>query len=260
MKERKRSKVSHKNSAAALLAAVLLAAVLSGCSSDRTEGGASSVSEVSSAAETETAESESETETTAEATTTVTETEVIETETTAAPEHAPEASNLTLTHITEGGEGLGAFNEFSSNIRGEVMQQGSEYKSWKLDSVSGHAEPDDTIDNAAATFTYSGGEGFSVNGTVEVLPADDPDYPNKMYFHSDDVDAFPRYMYDNRGDAHRAKYIIENSSDVYMLLDKDNPPQETSFAVSVTVDTVTVRYAADGHAYDTIHVKAASNR
>ena len=65
-----------------------------------------------------------------------------------------------------------------------------------------------TIDNAAATFTYSGGEGFSVNGTVEVLPADDPDYPNKMYFHSDDVDAFPRYMYDNRGDAHRAKYII----------------------------------------------------
>jgi ribonuclease III len=104
------------------------------------------------------------------------------------------------------------------------------------------------------------GEGFSVNGTVEVLPADDPDYPNKMYFHSDDVDAFPRYMYDNRGDAHRAKYIIENSSDVYMLLDKDNPPQETSFAVSVTVDSVTVRYSADGHAYDTIHVKAASNR
>ena len=123
-----------------------------------------------------------------------------------------------------------------------------------------YVELDDTIDKAAATFTYGSGEGFSVNGTVEVLPADDPDYPNKMYFHSDDVDAFPRYMYDNRGDAYRAKYIIENSSDVYMLLDKDNPPQETSFAVSVTVDSVTVRYSADGHAYDTIHVKAASNR
>ena len=259
MKERKRSKVSHKNSAAALLAAVLLAAMLSGCSSDRTESTAAS-EEISSSAETEAAETELETETTAEATTTALATEVIETETTAVQTTAVEASNLTLTHITEGGEGLGAFNEFSSNIRGEVMQQGSEYKNWKLESVAGHAEPDDTIDTATATFTYGSGEGFSVNGTVEVLPADDPDYPNKMYFHSDDVDAFPRYMYDNRGDAHRAKYIIENSSDVYMLLDKDNPPQETSFAISVTVDSVTVRYAADGNAYDTIHVKAASNR
>ena len=35
---------------------------------------------------------------------------------------------------------------------------------------------------------------------------------------------------------------------------------ETAFSISVTVDTVTVRYAADGSAYDTIHVTAASNR
>ena len=213
-------------------------------------------------AENETAETETEQETEAvtEATTTELATETLATET-AAPKNDAEqtaASNITLTHITEGGEGLGVFNEFSGNMRGEVMQQGSEYKSWKLDAVSGHAEADDTIDNAAATFTYDGG--FSVNGTVEVLPADHPDYPNKMYFHSDDVDAFPRYMYDNRGQEHRAKYIIENSSDVYMLLDKNNPPEETSFSVSVTIDSVTVRYASDGSAYDTIHVTAASNR
>lgn len=262
--------MSQRKKAAVILSAVMLAAAMTGCSSERAEGD-STTENVSSAAETETsAAEESETEETqtetaieTEETESVTEaeTETIATETAAAPdENAVTASNIALTHITEGGEGLGLFNEFSGNIRGEVMQEGSAYKNWVLDSVSGHAEPDDTIDEACAAFTYSDSNGFSVNGTVEVLPADDPNYPNKMYFHSDDVGAFPNFMYDNRGEAHRAKYIIENSSDVYMLLGKDNPPAETAFSISVTVDRVTVSYAADGSAYDTIHVTAASNR
>ena len=253
---------------AVLFAAVLLAAAVTGCSSERTEN-SSSAETVSSEAETETTEAES-TETTesTESTEPVTETEEgsetteeIATETTS-PSDAVDSSvsNIALTHITEGGEGLGIYNEFSGNIRGEVMQQGSVYKNWTLDSMSGHAEADDTIEKASAVFTYSDTNGFSVNGTVEVLPADDPDYPNKMYFHSDDVDAFPKFMYDNRGDARRAKFIIENSGDVYMLLGKDNPPAETAFSISVTVDRVTVSYASDGSAYDTIHVTAASNR
>lgn len=257
--------MSQKNRAAAIFAAILLAAAVTGCTSERS-GSETAVEEVSSqtetdAAETEAPETEAVTEAVTEAATEEPATETLATET-AAPQDEDDAavSNITLTHITEGGEGLGVFYEFSGNIRGEVMQDGSAYRSWTLDNVSGHAQADDTVDSAAATFNYSESDGFSVNGTVEVLPADDPDYPNKMYFRSDDVDAFPKYMYDNRGDARRAKYIIENSSDVYMLLGKDNPPEEKSFAVSVTVDSVTVRYASDGSAYDTIHVTAASNR
>ncbi len=252
-----------KKRVAVMLAAVMLAAVMSGCTSERT-GNDSVADTASSAAETETSDTTKAAETTepiTEATTTATTSETLATETTAASDDVVvEVSNITLTHITEGGEGLGVFNEFSGNIRGEVMQQGSVYKNWTLDTVSGHAETDDTVDQVTAAFRYSDSKGFSVNGTVEVMPADDPDYPNMMYFHSDDVDAFPKFMNDNRGEARRAKFIIENSSDVYMLLDKDNPPAETAFSISVTVDTVTVRYAADGSAYDTIHVTAASNR
>lgn len=252
-----------KKRVAVMLAAVMLAAVMSGCTSERT-GNDSVADTASSAAEAETSDTTKTVETTepvTEATTTAATSETLATETTAASDDVVvEVSNITLTHITEGGEGLGVFNEFSGNIRGEVMQQGSVYKNWTLDTVSGHAETDDTVDQVTAVFRYSDGKGFSVNGTVEVMPADDPDYPNMMYFHSDDVDAFPKYMNDNRGEAHKAKFIIENSSDVYMLLDKDNPPAETAFSISVTVDTVTVRYAADGSAYDTIHVTAASNR
>ncbi len=254
-----------KKRIAMMLAAMMLAAVMSGCTSER-DGSASTADSVSSVDESETTTSDTTeptetTESTTEATTTtVTTTEPIATETTASTAPAVGVNNITMTHITEGGEGLGVFNELSGNIRGEVMQKGSVYKNWTLDSVVGHAEADDTVDMATAVFQYSDNKGFSVNGTVEVLPADDPNYPNMMYFHSDDVDAFPKFMYDNRGEAHRAKFIIENSSDVYMLLDKDNPPEEKAFSVSVTVDSVTVRYAADGSAYDTIHVTAASNR
>lgn len=252
--------MSQKKRAAALLAAILLAAVLSGCTSERT-GSESAAETVSSAEESSTTENDAGTEDVTEATTAPLATETLATETAAVQnETETTVSNIALTHITEGGEGLGVFNEFSANIRGEVMQNGSAYKNWTLTNAVGHAEADDTIESAFAEFAYSESGGFSVNGTVEVLPADDPDYPNKMYFHSDDVDAFPRYMIDNRGDAHRAKYIIENSGDVYMLLDKDNPPEEKSFAVSVTIDKVKVCYSADGHAYDTIHVTAASNR
>ena len=256
--------MAQKNKDAAILAAIMLAASVTGCTSERT-GSETDAEAVTSQTETETAETGAETEETTGAVTEVTAeetaTETLATETTAPQDEIETAvDNITLTHITEGGEGLGVFYEFSGNIRGEVMQDGSSYRNWTLTDVSGHAQADDTVDSAAAAFDYGDSAGFSVNGTVEVLPADDPDYPNKMYFHSDDVDAFPKFMYDNRGDARRAKFIIENSSDVYMLLGKDNPPEEKSFAVSVTVDSVTVRYAADGSAYDTIHVTAASNR
>lgn len=256
--------MSQKNRAAALLAAILLAAALGGCSSERT--GSEPAETGSSASETEAEESNSETEeagteAVTEAATEAPATETLATETAAVQNDTEAAaSDIVLTHITEGGEGLGVFYEFSANIRGEVMQDGSVYRNWILTRAYGHAEADDTADSATAEFEYGESGGFSVNGTVEVLPADDPDYPNKMYFRSDDADAFPRYMNDNRGEAHRAKYIIENSGDVYMLLDKDNPPAETSFAVSVTIDKVKVSYAADGHAYDVIHVTAASNR
>ena len=254
--------MSQKKRTAAVFAAFLLAAALSGCTSERTGTENLNAASETRAAETEAAETAEETETTTEATTAVTETEPVATETTAPNgDDVPDAvTNIALTHITEGGEGLGVFNEFSGNIRGEVMQQGSVYKNWRLDSFSGHAEADDSVQNAEAEFVYAESGGFSVNGTVELLPADDPDYPNMLYFRSDDADAFPKYMYDNRGDARRARFVILNSRDVCMLLDKDYPPAETSFAVSVTVDRMTAAFSDDGSAYDTIHVTAASNR
>jgi hypothetical protein len=242
--------------------AFCLTAAFCGCTSTRGESNTADTQEISSEAETEATEVTTEA-TTTEDTTTVTETETTKLiiETTAPDQQISAAdSNIVLTHITEGGEGLGVFHQLSGNIRGTEMQNGADYKGWKLTAASGHAEADETIAEASASFTYGEAGGFSVNGTVEVLPADHPQYPNMMYFHSDDVDAFPKFMDDNRGEANRAKFIIENSSDVYRMLEKDDPPAETAFSVSVTVSAVTVRYAADGSAYDTIVVKAASNR
>lgn len=254
--------MKQRSALAVLCAAVCLAAALSGCTSERGSVSTADVEEVTTAAETEAETTETEA-TTTEAATTAEETDTTapETGTTEpAKEAAPGDGNIFLTHITEGGEGLGVFNNTSGNVRGEVMQAGSVYKSWKLVSASGKADEDDTVHEATAEFEYGDGAGFSVNGTVEVLPASDPKYPNKMYFHSDDVDAFPKYMDDNRGEENKAKFVIENSSEVYKMLDKDDPPAETAFSVSVTVSSVTVRYTEDGSAYDTIIVTAASNR
>lgn len=255
---------------AAFCAAACLTACFTGCTSERGTTSTADIEEAVTTPEDSDAETTTEavTTTTAPDTTTTAETTATDAEsdsdadtTTTAAETVSAANNIILTHITEGGEGLGVFHNLSGAIRGAIMKEHTDdYKNWKLDSFSGHAEEDDTVAEAAASFTYGDAAGFSVNGTVEVLPADDPDYPNKMYFHSDDVDAFPRFMNDNRGEARKAKFIIENSSDVYRMLDKNDPPEETAFSVSITVNTVTVRYSQDGTAYDTIHVTAASNR
>lgn len=247
----------------ALLGTVLLLCALTACTSARS-GGSADVTEVSSAAEpaAETTAPESSAEET-EATTasvTVTEAETTEAaETTAAEtdktdESSPSDSSVKLTHITEGGEGLGVFAADSEEIRGTEMTAGSEYKSWKLESWSG------TPEDFTAVFVCTDSAGFSVNGTVEVLPADDKEAADKMDFHSDDVDAFPRFMEDNRGDARKAKFVIENSSEVYKMLGKEDPPAEKAFSVSVTITTVTVRFTSDGSARDTVRVTAASNR
>ncbi|MCQ2407471.1 MAG: hypothetical protein MJ065_02950 [Oscillospiraceae bacterium] len=248
----------------ALLCAALMLGALTACTSTRS-GGTADIKEMSSAAESsvETTAPESaaeETEVTTEATT-VTEAETTEAaaETTAEASQSDESSvqsdsSVKLTHITEGGEGLGVFAAESDGIRGEEMTAGSEYKNWKLESWSG------TPEDFTATFVCTDSAGFSVNGTVEVLPSGDKDAPGKMDFHSDDVDAFPRFMEDNRGEDRKAKFVIENSSEVYKMLGKEDPPAENAFAVSVTISTVTVRYTSDGSARDTVKVTAASNR
>lgn len=247
----------------AICFAFCLTAAFCGCTSTRGESNVAEVQEVSSEAETETetVTTEATTEAVTESTTSATETTKLATETTAAEHTAePAESNIKITHITEGGEGIGIFHQLSGNVIGEEMHAGSEYKSWKFQEGRGNADEHDNVKEAELTFAYALDGGFSVNGTVEVLPPDDPQYPNMMYFHSDDVDAFPKFMNDNRGEEKKAKFIIENSGAVYKMLDKDNPPAETAFSVSVTVSAVTIRYAADGSAYDSITVTAASNR
>ena len=254
----------------ALLCAALMLGALTACTSERS-GGTADIKEMSSAAEssaqtTAPESSAEETEVTTEATT-VTEAETTEAPATTAAESgssdessaagensAQSDGSVKLTHITEGGEGLGVFAADSDGIRGEEMTAGSEYKSWKLESWSG------TPEDFTATFVCTDSAGFSVNGTVEVLPSSDKDAAGKMDFHSDDVDAFPRFMEDNRGEERKAKFVIENSGEVYKMLGKEDPPAENAFSVSVTISSVTVRYTSDGSARDTVKVTAASNR
>ena len=211
------------------------------------------VSETS--AETETsAPDETEAETTEAPATTAAESGQTDESSASGESSAQSDGSVKLTHITEGGEGLGVFAADSDGIRGEEMTAGSEYKSWKLESWSG------TPEDFTATFVCTDSAGFSVNGTVEVLPSSDKDAAGKMDFHSDDVDAFPRFMEDNRGEERKAKFVIENSSEVYKMLGKEDPPAENAFSVSVTISSVTVRYTSDGSARDTVKVTAASNR
>ena len=238
--------------AAALMGAVCL--LLAGCSSARSEGAQSSQTETTAAAENttaapETTSSKGTTTTAAPATTAADETTTGTAETTDAAETttaAPAAQSVKLLWSERGLEAVAADSE---DGYGEELAVGTEYLDWKLERFDG--SPTDL--NA----DFSRSSELSVNGIMTVLPDSHPDYPNGLYLRVDNQADFPYFPADSR---ERGKFIIENADDVYEWLELDEPPVSAQYeiAVTVSVKSLHVHYAADG--YDTVTVTSASKR
>lgn len=249
--------MKQKQALAVLCAAACFTAVLSGCTSER-NGSTAETGETSSAAETgvtevTTAETApettvTETETTAETTDTTTETEP-DAETMTVPADGS-AGLIRILWSERGLEAVGAEGEGY----GEELTVGAEYLDWKLEAYDGSSSGQ-SVAELNADFTYNGT--LSVNGIVSVLPADDPDNPNMLYLRVDNQADFPYFPSDTR---ERGWFIIENSGDVFKMLELDDPPVASKYevAVSVTVTELHIHLRPDG--YDTIHVTAASKR
>lgn len=252
--------MKQKRTFAALCAALCLTAALCGCTSER-DGSSTEIEEISSTTEPESTEPEtttSETETTQTETETETDTTETETDTddgeettTAAPKPAADGN----TRLLWSERGLEAIGVLGMGY-GDDLKIGDEYLGWKLDAFDGITnESGETAEEMNVDFTYNGT--LSVNGIVSVLPADDPDNPNMLYLRVDNQAEFPYFPADTR---ERGWFIIENSRDVFRMLELDDPPVASKYevAVSVTVTELHIHLRPDG--YDTIHVTAASKR
>lgn len=246
---------------AALCAALCMTSALCGCTSER-DGSNAEIEELSSAAETESTEPEtttSETETTAAETETETETTATTTETNSDAETTTAAAAKPAgdgnTRLLWSERGLEAIGVLGMGY-GEDLKIGEEYLGWKLDAFDGITdESGENVKEMDVDFTYNGT--LSVNGIVSVLPADAPDNPNMLYLRVDNQAEFPYFPADSR---ERGWFIIENSRDVFRMLELDDPPVTSKYevAVSVTVTELHIHLKPDG--YDTIHVTAASKR
>lgn len=266
-----------KKQLACVFAAMLLAASLSGCTSER--GNESAAENTSSAAETEAeteteAQTESESEAETEPETTApdeTETEAPETTTEADSEAEteeiietkaaePAAPALTGadgdTRILWSERGLQAVSVQSEDGYGEELKVGTTYLNWKLNGFNGVLDDSaQNVESVDADFTYNGT--LSVNGIVTVLPADHPDQPNMLYLRVDNQAEFPYFPQDTR---ERGKFIIENSADVFRMLGLDDPPVASQYDVAVSVSVTTLHVHMKPGSYDTIRVTGASKR
>lgn len=161
----------------------------------------------------------------------------------------------TDTKILFSERGLEAVQINSEDGYGEELKVGSSYLNWTLESFDGVLADDArTVSSMDADFTYDNGT-LAVNGIVTVLSRDDPDNPNAMYLRVDNQGDFPYFTNDSRG---RGRYIIENSRDVFAMLELKEPPVDEQYEVAVSV-SVTKLHIHTGD-YDTIRVTAASKR
>ncbi|MBR3448430.1 MAG: hypothetical protein IKH27_11570 [Oscillospiraceae bacterium] len=239
-------------------AALLAAICLTGCTSAPAGSSQSGENEaVTSAAETQAAETAPE------------QTDAPETEAPAVTE-APAEPNGSSEVITEAAKtnktdtdtkilfserGLEAVQINSADGYGEELKVGSAYLDWTLDSFDGVLEDDAlTVSSMDADFTYGTGT-LAVNGIVTVLSRDDPDNPNAMYLRVDNQGDFPHFTNDYR---ERGRYIIENSRDVFAMLELKEPPVDEQYEVAVSVSVTKLHIHTGG--YDTIRVTAASKR
>lgn len=248
--------MKQKQVLAVLCAAVCFTAALSGCTSER-NGSTAEIEEISSAAETDvTAVTTTETE--PKTTVTETETEPETTDTTAETDAATTTVPAVgapdgLTRILWSERGLEAVGAEGEGY-GEELAVGAEYLDWKLEAYDGSSNGQ-SVAELNADFTYNGT--LSVNGIVSVLPADDPDNPNMLYLRVDNQADFPYFPADTR---ERGWFIIENSREVFQMLELDDPPVASKYEVAVSVSVAELHIHLKPDGYDTIHVTAASKR
>ncbi len=161
----------------------------------------------------------------------------------------------TDTKILFSERGLEAVQINSTDGYGEELKVGASYLDWTLEAFDGVLSDDaQTVSSMDADFTYNNGT-LAVNGIVTVLSRDDPNNPNAMYLRVDNQGDFPYFTNDYRD---RGRYIIENSRDVFAMLELKEPPVDEQYEVAVSV-SVTKLHIHTG-AYDTIRVTAASKR
>ncbi|MBQ8922825.1 MAG: hypothetical protein IJ060_11835 [Oscillospiraceae bacterium] len=250
-----------KHTGLTLLLAGIMAAGLSGCSSDRDPNTAeqeSSAAETTTAAaaepeETATSQSETTTETAASA----------ETETTAASTAAsPGSTNAPQPQITGADDdtrllwserGLEAVTIDSTDGYGEDLAVGSDYLNWTLNGYDG-SPSGDAVPDMKASFTYNGQ--LQQNGQIRVLSGSDAHYPNGLYMHVDNIADFPYFPKDTRD---RGWFVIQNADEVLEMLGLESPAEISGdLSVAVTVDSLYVHVSADD--YDTLHVVSATRR
>ena len=162
----------------------------------------------------------------------------------------------TDTKILFSERGLDIVQINSTDGYGEELKVGDTFLDWILDSFDGVLADDaKTVSSVDADFTYSGT--LAVNGIVTVLSKDDPDNPNAMYLRVDNQGDFPSFTNDYR---ERGKYIIENSRDVFAMLELPDPPVDEQYEVAVSVSVTKLHIHTGSGQYDKIRVTAASKR
>ena len=239
------------------LTAVLCAALcLTGCTA------ASSGSSQEGTAQSSEAASETAAEQSAEATDPAPETSAPETE----PQQVEsievvtgaQATNKTDndTKILFSERGLDAVPVNDPTGYGEELKVGAAFLDWTLESFNGDLT-DDALSVTRMDADFSRAETRAVNGILTVLSKDDPNHPNAMLLRVDNQGDFPSFIRDYR---ERGKYIIENSRDVFAMLELKDPPVDEQYelAVSVSVSALHIHMSSDE--YDTIRVTAASKR
>lgn len=162
----------------------------------------------------------------------------------------------TDTKILFSERGLDAVRINDTEGYGEELKVGASYLDWTLESFDGTL-----ADNAQSVVSmdadFSRQSTLAVNGIITVLSKDDPDNPNAMYLRVDNQGDFPYFVGDFR---ERGRYIIENSRDVFAMLELPDPPVEEQYEIAVSVSVTSLHIHMGQGQYDTIRVTAASKR
>ncbi|MBP0968076.1 MAG: hypothetical protein J5722_10600 [Oscillospiraceae bacterium] len=167
---------------------------------------------------------------------------------------ANKADNDTKILFSE--RGLDAVRINDTEGYGEELKLGASYLDWKLESYDGTlADSAQSVVSMDADFSRE--STLAVNGIITVLSKDDPDNPNAMYLRVDNQGDFPYFVTDFR---ERGRYIIENSRDVFAMLELADPPVEEQYEIAVSVSVTSLHIHMGQGQYDTIRVTAASKR
>ena len=160
------------------------------------------------------------------------------------------------TKILFSDRGLDATRINAVEESGEELKLGTSYLDWTLESFDGILA-DNAQSVVAMDADFSRESTLAVNGVMTVLSKDDPNYPNAMLLRVDNQADFPYFVNDYR---ERGKYIIQNSRDVFAMLELTDPPVDEQYELSVSVSVSALQIHMGSGDYDTIRVTAASKR